>query len=284
MAVKHDMVTENQNASGAQSKQNLDSLLMILRHARDAEPKSFEQFFEAIVKVLCCEPMADSDKETLVAYRVPLMDLASDPTSEMGQQLIHGCLKCLYRRMVGSAERPGLAASVILALFNTNHIPGAVRWMLKHGENSSDEGLTRVFETLMNWHCRRIVEDIHVWICEMLAGLYEEHRYDLLFDLVRRPLPNILKMVRLPLYRAQCLAILQRMMLCDGHAPKVFHMMLPELGGVIRSFNSQVDEPMILFLRAIQKMVQQFPDPGDRYNQIVSIAIVLPLAFNGDEV
>lgn len=101
MAVKHDMVAENQNASGAQPKQNVVKLQMLLRLVRAAEPNTYEQFCEAIVKYLCQEQTPttfDSQtiklfNETLLAYRTQLMDLCSDSSSEMSQLLVHGCLK-----------------------------------------------------------------------------------------------------------------------------------------------------------------------------------------------
>lgn len=176
--------------------------------------------------------------------------------------------------MVGGLQEPGVAAGIILALFNTANIPAAVRWMLAQGENNSDEALTRVFETLTRWLFNTtIVENINVWICEMLSGLYEDRRYDLIDDLVCAPLSKMLLLVKVPVYRSQTLPVLQRMMVCDGKAPKVFHLMLPKLGDVIMSFIGQVTEQEILFVRTIQEMLLQYPDPGDRYNRIVSTTI-----------
>lgn len=176
--------------------------------------------------------------------------------------------------MVGGLQEPGVAAGIILALFNTANIPAAVRWMLAQGENNSDEALTRVFETLTRWLFNTtIVENINVWICEMLSGLYEDRRYDLIDDLVCAPLSKMLLLVKVPVYRSQTLPVLQRMMVCDGKAPKVFHLMLPKLGDVIMSFIGQVTEQEILFVRTIQEMLLQYPDPGDRYNRIVSTTV-----------
>ena len=278
MAIKHDMVAENQNTSGAQSKQNEAKLLLLLRVVRGAEPNTYEQCCDAIVKYLCQEDpptptTVKKFKEKLKAYRGHLNDLCCDAaTSERGQQLIQGCLKSLHREMVTGLNPPCVAAGIILDLFNSSNIPAAVRWMLTQGDNNTDEALTRVFETLTRWLCEiNVVDNIDVWVCEMLSGLYEERRYDLLYDLETSVLSKFMNLVKIPVFRSPILRVLQRTLVCDGRAPKVFHLMLPKLGDVIRSFNGQVHEEEILFLRTVQDMVNKHPDiTGERYKEIVS--------------
>lgn len=173
--------------------------------------------------------------------------------------------------MVEGPDRPCVAASIILALFSNSNIPAAVRWMLGHGENSSDEALLRVFEILTRWLGETTsVQNIQVWMCELLSGLYEERRYDLLFDIAVASAPKLMNFVKIPVFRAQVLPVLQRLLICDGCAPKLFHIVLPRLGEVIRSFNGQIHQQEILFLKTIQELLLQFPEQGDRYKEIVS--------------
>lgn len=281
MAVKHDLVAENQNS--AQATQNIQKLQMLLRLVRGAEPNTLEPFCEAIVKYLCQEsyPAIDNEsikqfKDVLVAYRDQLKDLCADSTSETSQLLIQGCLKSLYKQMVCGGGRPCVAAAIILDLFNSANIPLAVRWMLNTGDqNSSDEALAKVFETLTRWlNETTVIANIHVWMCELLSGLYEERRYDLLNEIVMAPLPNLMNLVKVPVFRTMVLPVLQRMVVCDGRAPKVFHAMLPKLGEIIRSFNGQVHEQEILFLKTIQEWIGKYPESGggsERYKDIVSM-------------
>lgn len=280
MAVKHDMVAENQKAAGAK-QQNLQMLQMLLRQVQTAEPSTYEVVCEAIVKYLCQEPYpaAEPDQikqfnETLAAYRGQLNDLCADATTETSQLLVHGCLRSLYKQMVEGVDQPCVAAGIILALFNSANIPAAVRWMLSDADanNNSDEALTRVFNTLRRWLFETTsVENIHVWVCELISGLYEDRRFGLLRDLVMGPLPNLLNLVKIPLFRARALPVLQRMIVCDGGAPQVFHAVLPRLGEVVQLFKGPGNEQEILFLRTIQEMLVQYPSAGNRYNQIVSV-------------
>lgn len=206
--------------------------------------------------------------ETLLAYRSHLQEICAEPS---GNLLIDGCLRSLYKEMVQQQGRPCVAASVVLALFSNTKIPMAVRWMLSREENGSDEALTRVYETLARWLGETTsVDNLDVWICELIAGLFEERRFDLLFDLAVTSAPLLLHRVKIPVFRAQILPVLQRLLVCDGRAPKLFHAVLPRLCEVIRLFNGQIQEQEIRFLRTIQELLLQFPESGDRYKEIVS--------------
>lgn len=203
----------------------------------------------------------------MLSYRSHLAEICAEPS---GTLLINGCLRSLYKEMV-QGGRPCVAAAVVLALFSSSNIPMAVRWMLSREENGSDEALTRVYETLARWLTEtNSVENLDVWICELIGGLFEERRYDLLFDLAVTSAQRLLGAVKIPVFRAQILPVLQRLLVCDGRAPKLFHAVLPRLGEVIRLFNGQIQEQEIRFLRTIQELLVQFPESGDRYKEIVS--------------
>lgn len=235
-----------------------------------------DQLCDAIVKCLCQEPYPQRDtksikqfNETLSSYKNYLSEICTE-TAESRQLVIDGCLRSLYRQLV-QPGRPCVAAATVLALFDAKHIPSAVRWMLTSGENSSDEALTSVFHTLARWLTEtNNVENIHVWLCELLSGLFEERRYDLLFELAIGCAPRLLETVKLPVFRAQTLAVLHKLLVCDGRAPKLFHVVLPKLSETIRFFNGHNREQEIQFLRTIQALLMQFPESGDRYKEIVS--------------
>lgn len=285
MAVKHDMVAESQtSASTAQAQQNVQNLQKLLRVVRQAEPSTLDSLCAIVVQYLCQTPnaaVADKNSvkqinEMLTAYIAQLSDLFMDAAIETKQAWVNGCLKALHRQMVSTEGTLCGAAATILDLFNSTNIPSAVQWMLGNGngcdQNSSDEALIRVFATLTQWLIEAtVVESTPVWMCALLAGLRDERRFDLLLEITLGRLHLLMDLVKIPVLRARVLAVLQRMLVCDGRAPKVFHVMLPRLGDIIKSGKGQVHEQEILFLKTIQDLLTKFPDKdNERYKEIVS--------------
>lgn len=119
--------------------------------------------------------------------------------------IINECLKCLYTLMVDltpGSPKPSGAASIVLSLFNRQHIPDAVRWMTT--TTTTDEAMLRVFNILANWLATITCSpNISLWMIEIVDSLFKEKRFNLLLKITTMNLLRLMIIVQIPVFSVQ---------------------------------------------------------------------------------
>uniref|UniRef100_A0A1B0CF92 Putative ubiquitin carboxyl-terminal hydrolase 38 n=1 Tax=Lutzomyia longipalpis TaxID=7200 RepID=A0A1B0CF92_LUTLO len=179
-----------------------------------------------------------------------------ESNSDIQEDIVTGCLKVLYSLIISPRE-PYEAVSVVLQFFDNSHIPRAVNWLLNNYEHSSDVALTRGFKVLCKW--LQIIDfstNLHIWIIEILNGLREKEKYDLLIDLSLEVIEPLFKRLVLPIYLPKVAPVVQRILTSIRHTPVVFHKII---GGVPGVLNILRQEKFLLWhQRIIQDLVDTF--------------------------
>ncbi|XP_059620954.1 ubiquitin carboxyl-terminal hydrolase 38 [Phlebotomus argentipes] len=179
-----------------------------------------------------------------------------ESNSDIQEDIVTGCLKVLYSLIINPAE-PYEAVSVVLQFFDNSQIPRAVNWLLNNYEQSSDVALTRGFKVLCNW--LRVIDfttNLHVWIIEILNGLREKQKYDLLIDLSLEVIEPLFKRLVLPMYLPKVAPVVQRILTSIRHTPVVFHKILKSVPLVLQVLRQE--KFMLWHQRIIQDLVDTF--------------------------
>ncbi|GAB0088825.1 ubiquitin carboxyl-terminal hydrolase 35 [Sergentomyia squamirostris] len=149
-----------------------------------------------------------------------------ESNSDIQEDIVTGCLKVLYSLIISPVE-PCEAVSVVLQYFDNNQIPGAVSWLLNNYEHSSDVALTRGFKVLCKWLQNiDFSTNLNIWIIEILNGLREKQKYDLLIDLSMEVIEPLFMRLFLPIYLPKIAPVVQRILTSIRHTPVVFHKVI----------------------------------------------------------
>lgn len=198
-----------------------------------------------------------------------------ESNNDIQEDIVTACLKVLYSLIISPVE-PYEAVSVVLQFFDNSQIPRAVNWLLNNYEHSSDVALTRGFKVLCKWlYIIDLSTNLNIWIIEILNGLREKQKYDLLIDLSLEVIEPLFQRLVLPVYLPKVAPVVQRILTSIRHTPVVFHKIIrnvPRLLAILKN-----DKYILRNQRIIQDLVDTFaaliltfPGYDDLYRDTVS--------------
>ncbi|XP_019543871.2 ubiquitin carboxyl-terminal hydrolase 38 isoform X2 [Aedes albopictus] len=221
-----------------------------------------------------------------VSYHVP---------KQHADEIVEVCLKTLYKHMV-SDEETSMYASVVLDLLDKKElIKQGVQWILQ--QNNDTKAIKNVFKTLMHWlTAQNQANDLVTWISEIITGLHELQKHDVLLDLSCSSVKSCFNYFQKHGYHASMCSILFHIMVTVEHSPDVFNMILPKAPtilaelGKLKEQNEPGDDCQQRFIVILTGLMIRFPNPDYQYRELKDCLKKYPRptnfrhAFNGSEI
>ncbi|XP_062545105.1 ubiquitin carboxyl-terminal hydrolase 38 isoform X2 [Armigeres subalbatus] len=230
---------------------------------------------EQIVLCLAHTPLRkDTINMELDKLRHFLQNVSDHVPKQHSDEIVEVCLKTLYKHMV-SDEDTSICASVVLDLSDKKElIKQGVHWIIQ--VNNDTNAIMKVFKTLMTWlTAHNQANDLVTWISEIINGLQELQKYDVLLDLSCRSVKSCLNFFQNNGYQTSMCSILFHIMLVVEHSPEVFHMIIPKAATILADLGNQkekMSDPtgdyQQRFIAILMDLMIRFPDPDHQYREL----------------
>lgn len=184
----------------------------------------------------------------------------------------------------------------MLELVGDTDIAGAVNFILS-ADDITEDSIKRVFITLCKWlHTVRFASQLHVWIIEIMNGLRDREKYDLLLEMTLEVIEKLVKAIVLPIFQPSVTPVVLCMLASVRHTPAVFHKVsfnlifsnqtakhvsilfkiVPKLPSILKSMKKNTSEQQKItqaLVDTISALILHFPNEN-LYKEIVCFQLI----------
>ncbi|XP_077333087.1 ubiquitin carboxyl-terminal hydrolase 38 [Lithobates pipiens] len=146
--------------------------------------------------------------------------------------------------------------------------------------NVKDASMTRALCRMIDWLSWPLAQHVETWVIALLKGLAAVQKFTILIDVTLLKIELVFNRLWFPLVRPGALAVLSHMLLSFQHSPEAFHMIVPHVVNLVRSFKSDglpsSSAFLVQFSELMHCMIYHYSGFPDLYEPILEALKDLP--------
>uniref|UniRef100_F7DTX2 Ubiquitin specific peptidase 38 n=1 Tax=Ornithorhynchus anatinus TaxID=9258 RepID=F7DTX2_ORNAN len=146
--------------------------------------------------------------------------------------------------------------------------------------NVKDASTTQALCRMIDWLSWPLAQHVETWVIALLKGLAAVQKFTILIDVTLLKIELVFNRLWFPLVRPGALAVLSHMLLSFQHSPEAFHLIVPHVVTLLRSFKSDGLPSSTAFLvqltELIHCMMYHYSGFPDLYEPILEAIKDLP--------
>ncbi|KAM4810135.1 ubiquitin carboxyl-terminal hydrolase 38 isoform 1-T2 [Rhinophrynus dorsalis] len=143
-----------------------------------------------------------------------------------------------------------------------------------------DASMTQALCRMIDWLSWPLAQHVETWVIALLKGLAAVQKFTILIDVTLLKIELVFNRLWFPLVRPGALAVLSHMLLSFQHSPEAFHMVVPHVVNLVRSFKSDGLPSSTAFLAQFTElmhcMIYHYSGFPDLYEPILEALKDLP--------
>ncbi|XP_054846299.1 ubiquitin carboxyl-terminal hydrolase 38 [Eublepharis macularius] len=104
--------------------------------------------------------------------------------------------------------------------------------------NVKDASMTQALCRMIDWLSWPLAQHVETWVIALLKGLAAVQKFTILIDVTLLKIELVFNRLWFPLVRPGALAVLSHMLLSFQHSPEAFHLIVPHVVKLVKSFKS----------------------------------------------
>lgn len=189
-------------------------------------------------------------------------------TPEHYGDIVSTCLKKLYKHIITEDEVSNYGSAILVLIDNARIKPG-VQWILQEAENPN--AIKKIFKTLAGWlETNDFAPDLTTWVVEILNGLRDQHKNDILLELSLDIINSYFKKLSIPFYQPKLGPVILCILKSTRHNPAVFHLIAPKAPKALQDLNKSPNSYNLLlsFVDTLSALILHFPVYDNRYKEL----------------
>ncbi|XP_038611006.1 ubiquitin carboxyl-terminal hydrolase 38 isoform X1 [Tachyglossus aculeatus] len=146
--------------------------------------------------------------------------------------------------------------------------------------NVKDASTTQALCRMIDWLSWPLAQHVETWVIALLKGLAAVQKFTILIDVTLLKIELVFNRLWFPLVRPGALAVLSHMLLSFQHSPEAFHLIVPHVVTLLRSFKNDGLPSSTAFLvqltELIHCMMYHYSGFPDLYEPILEAIKDLP--------
>ncbi|XP_020638709.3 ubiquitin carboxyl-terminal hydrolase 38 isoform X1 [Pogona vitticeps] len=121
--------------------------------------------------------------------------------------------------------------------------------------NVKDASMTQALCRMIEWLSWPLAQHVETWVIALLKGLAAVQKFTILIDVTLLKIELVFNRLWFPLVRPGALAVLSHMLLSFQHSPEAFHMIVPHVVKLVKSFKSNSLPSSATFLGQLSELI-----------------------------
>lgn len=193
-------------------------------------------------------------------------------TPEHYGEIVSTCLNKLYKHIL-TEEEVSNYGSAVLVLVDKARIKPGVQWILQEAQNPI--AIKKIFKTLAGWlETNDYAPDLTTWVVEILNGLRDQQKNDILFELSLDIINSYFKKLSIPFYQPKLGPVVLCILKSIRHTPAVFHLIVPKAPKVLQDLSKgekaigNSSNLLLCFVDTLSALILHFPVYDNRYKEL----------------
>nr|XP_056711350.1 ubiquitin carboxyl-terminal hydrolase 38 isoform X1 [Euleptes europaea] len=146
--------------------------------------------------------------------------------------------------------------------------------------NVKDASMTQALCRMIDWLSWPLAQHVETWVIALLKGLAAVQKFTILIDVTLLKIELVFNRLWFPLVRPGALAVLSHMLLSFQHSPEAFHLIVPHVVKLVKSFKSNGLPSSATFLEQLSELIHcmmyQYSGFPELYEPILEAVKDLP--------
>ncbi|XP_003221712.2 ubiquitin carboxyl-terminal hydrolase 38 isoform X1 [Anolis carolinensis] len=121
--------------------------------------------------------------------------------------------------------------------------------------NVKDASMTQALCRMIEWLSWPLAQHVETWVIALLKGLAAVQKFTILIDVTLLKIELVFNRLWFPLVRPGALAVLSHMLLSFQHSPEAFHLIVPHVVKLVKSFKSNSLPSSTTFLGQLSELI-----------------------------
>ncbi|XP_060102693.1 ubiquitin carboxyl-terminal hydrolase 38 [Heteronotia binoei] len=121
--------------------------------------------------------------------------------------------------------------------------------------NVKDASMTQALCRMIDWLSWPLAQHVETWVIALLKGLAAVQKFTILIDVTLLKIGLVFNRLWFPLVRPGALAVLSHMLLSFQHSPEAFHLIVPHVVKLVKSFKSNGLPSSATFLEQLSELI-----------------------------
>ncbi|XP_053111266.1 ubiquitin carboxyl-terminal hydrolase 38 [Hemicordylus capensis] len=121
--------------------------------------------------------------------------------------------------------------------------------------NVKDASMTQALCRMIDWLSWPLAQHVETWVIALLKGLAAVQKFTILIDVTLLKIELVFNRLWYPLVRPGALAVLSHMLLSFQHSPEAFHLVVPHVVKLVKSFKSNGLPSSATFLGQLSELI-----------------------------
>ncbi|XP_066488004.1 ubiquitin carboxyl-terminal hydrolase 38 [Tiliqua scincoides] len=121
--------------------------------------------------------------------------------------------------------------------------------------NVKDASMTQALCRMIEWLSWPLAQHVETWVIALLKGLAAVQKFTILIDVTLFKIELVFNRLWFPLVRPGALAVLSHMLLSFQHSPEAFHLVVPHVVELVKSFKSNGLPSSTPFLEQLSELI-----------------------------
>ncbi|XP_028598719.2 ubiquitin carboxyl-terminal hydrolase 38 isoform X1 [Podarcis muralis] len=121
--------------------------------------------------------------------------------------------------------------------------------------NVKDASMTQALCRMIEWLSWPLAQHVETWVIALLKGLAAVQKFTILIDVTLLKIEMVFNRLWFPLVRPGALAVLSHMLLSFQHSPEAFHLIVPHVDKLVKSFKINGLASSATFLGQLSELI-----------------------------
>ncbi|XP_061440827.1 ubiquitin carboxyl-terminal hydrolase 38 isoform X2 [Rhineura floridana] len=121
--------------------------------------------------------------------------------------------------------------------------------------NVKDASMTQALCRMIEWLSWPLAQHVETWVIALLKGLAAVQKFTILIDVTLLKIEMVFNRLWFPLVRPGALAVLSHMLLSFQHSPEAFHLIVPHVDKLVKSFKINGLSSSATFLGQLSELI-----------------------------
>ncbi|XP_042324405.1 ubiquitin carboxyl-terminal hydrolase 38 [Sceloporus undulatus] len=121
--------------------------------------------------------------------------------------------------------------------------------------NVKDASMTQALCRMIEWLSWPLAQHVETWVIALLKGLAAVQKFTILIDVTLLKIELVFNRLWFPLVGPGALAVLSHMLLSFQHSPEAFHLIVPHVVKLVKSFKSNSLPSSTTFLGQLSELI-----------------------------
>lgn len=121
--------------------------------------------------------------------------------------------------------------------------------------NVKDASMTQALCRMIEWLSWPLAQHVETWVIALLKGLAAVQKFTILIDVTLFKIELVFNRLWFPLVRPGALAVLSHMLLSFQHSPEAFHLVVPHVVKLVKSFKNNGLPSSAPFLEQLSELI-----------------------------